>query len=90
MSPVSSGAVEAVHGLRTFLAQGTPWARVSHAVTAGVRWLSVHTGLPALLVAAILVVVGYRLLKRTARFAVEVVVIALLLLAATHLGWVRW
>jgi hypothetical protein len=43
-----------------------------------------------LLVAAILVVVGYRLLKRTFRLAVEVALIAGMLLAATELGWIRW
>ena len=55
-----------------------------------VGWLSLHTGLPALLVAAILVVVGYRILKKSARFAVEVALVAALLVAATHAGWIRW
>ncbi|MBS2013528.1 MAG: hypothetical protein JST00_11600 [Deltaproteobacteria bacterium] len=55
-----------------------------------VRWLSHHTGLPALVVAAILVVVGYRLLKKTARFALEVAVVAAALVAATSAGWLRW
>ncbi len=44
-------------------------------VKAAVRFLCLHTGLPALLVAAVLVVLGYRLLQRTARFVVEVVAI---------------
>jgi hypothetical protein len=56
----------------------------------GVRFLSLHTGLPALLVAAVLLVVGYRMLKRTARFVVEVAAIAGTLLVATELGWIRW
>lgn len=55
-----------------------------------VRFLALHTGLPALVVAAVLVVVGYRILKRTARFAVEVAAIAATLLLATELGWIRW
>lgn len=55
-----------------------------------VRYLAVHTGIPALFVAAVLVVVGYRLLKRTARFAIEVCAIALVLAAASELGWLRW
>lgn len=56
----------------------------------GIRWLSQHTGLPALVVAAILIVVGYRLLKKTARFAVEVALVAAFLVAATSAGWLRW
>jgi hypothetical protein len=55
-----------------------------------VRWLSIHSGLPALIVAAILVIVGYRLLKKTARFAMEVAVVGALLLGATELGWIQW
>jgi hypothetical protein len=55
-----------------------------------VRYLAGHTGIPALLVAALLVVVGYRLLKRTARFAIEVCAIGLVLAAASELGWLRW
>ena len=55
-----------------------------------VRFVAQHTGLPALVVAAILVVVGYRLLKRSARFALEVALIGALLLTATELGWIRW
>jgi hypothetical protein len=55
-----------------------------------VRFCAHHTGLPVLVVAALLVVVGYRILKRTARFAMEVAVIGALLLTATELGWIRW
>jgi len=57
---------------------------------AGLRYLSHYTGLPALLIAGVLVVVGYRILKRTARFALEVAVICGLLVAATELGWLSW
>ena len=55
-----------------------------------VRWLSLHTGLPALVVAAVLVVVGYRILKKSARLMVEIAVVAALLVAATSAGWIRW
>jgi hypothetical protein len=55
-----------------------------------VRYLARHTGLPALVVAAILLVVGYRVLKRSARFAVEVVVVTVALVAATQLGWLHY
>jgi hypothetical protein len=68
----------------------TSWSGALSALRSLVRYLAGHTGIPALLVAALLVVVGYRLLKRTARFAIEVCAIALVLAAASELGWLRW
>lgn len=59
-------------------------------VRGSIRFVAAHTGLPALVVAAVLVVVGYRLLRRSARFLVEVALVALLLVVATELGWIRW
>jgi len=53
-------------------------------------WASQHTGLPVILVAAIAVVVSWRIFKRTVRFAVEVVAVVALLLVATRLGWITW
>jgi hypothetical protein len=67
-----------------------PWKSLENAARFAIRWLSLHTGLPALLVAAVLVVVGYRILKKSARFAVEVALVAALLVAATNAGWIRW
>ncbi|HSO38096.1 MAG TPA: hypothetical protein VLT33_36460 [Labilithrix sp.] len=67
-----------------------PWKAIESAARFAVRWLSSHTGVPALLVAALLVVVGYRILKKSARFALEVALVAALLVAATHAGWLRW
>jgi hypothetical protein len=58
--------------------------------TTAVRWLSLHTGVPALVVAAVLIAVGYRVLKRTSRFAVEVAAVTLALALASELGWLRW
>ena len=58
--------------------------------TTAVRWLSLHTGVPALVVAAVLIAVGYRVLKRTSRFAVEVAAVTLALALAAELGWLRW
>lgn len=60
------------------------------AARGAVRYLSLHSGLPALLVAALLALLGYRLLKKTARLAIELVAIAALLLVASELGWLRW
>ncbi len=67
-----------------------PWSTIAASGRFAVRWLSLHTGLPALLVAALLVVVGYRILKKSARFAVEVALVAALLVAATSAGWIHW
>jgi len=67
-----------------------PWSTIAASARFAVRWLSHHTGLPALLVAALLVVLGYRILKKSARFAVEVALVAVLLVAATSAGWIHW
>ncbi|MDB4934462.1 MAG: hypothetical protein JWP87_1434 [Labilithrix sp.] len=67
-----------------------PWSSLVHGAKHAVRWLSLHTGLPALVVAAVLVVVGYRILKKSARFAVEVALVAALLVAATSAGWIHF
>lgn len=67
-----------------------PWSTISAFSRHAVHWLSLHTGLPALLVAAVLVVIGYRILKKSARFAVEVALVAALLVAATSAGWIQW
>lgn len=64
-----------------------PWSSLGRLA---VRWLALHTGLPALVVAAVLIVVGYRILEKSARFAVEVALVAALLLAASQAGWIRW
>jgi hypothetical protein len=63
---------------------------MENAVRLAVRWLSLHTGVPALVVGALLVVVGYRILKKSARFMLEVALVAAMLVAATHAGWLRW
>jgi hypothetical protein len=63
------------------------WVRNAAAV---VRYVAAHTGIPALLVAAGLLVVGYRILRRSVRFAIEVALVAFALFAATRLGWLSW
>lgn len=67
-----------------------PWRSVETTLRLAIRWLSLHTGLPALVVAAVLLVLGFRLVKRSARFTLEVVLVAALLVAATSAGWIRW
>ena len=78
------------HDPPVFGLSAIPWKALEAAGRFALRWLSLHTGLPALVVAAVLVVVGYRILKKSARFAVEVALVAALLLAATNAGWIRW
>lgn len=83
LPPFFEEIVASVVHLRA-VAVASAWGKLA------VRFFSEHTGLPALLVAAVLVVVGYRLLKKTARFAAEVAMVTIALVAATELGWIQW
>ncbi len=53
-------------------------------------WIARHTGIPAILVASLLIVLSWRMAKRMAHVAVEVAVVTVLLLALTKLGVVSW
>lgn len=53
-------------------------------------WVARHTGIPTLIVAAVAIVATVRVLKRALHLAIEVAVVAVLLLIATKLGWLRW
>lgn len=57
---------------------------------AAAGFIARHTGIPAVLVAAVLIVLSWRLMKRMAHVAVEVAVVAVLLVALTKLGVVSW
>jgi len=59
-------------------------------VRAALKWASHHTGLPAMLIAALAIVVSWRVLRRSLRVAVELVVAVGLLAVASRLGWIRW
>jgi hypothetical protein len=63
---------------------------VAGSVRTALRWGSHHTGLPIVLVAAITLVLSWRILKRTLRLTVEVVIAFALLVVATRLGWLTW
>jgi hypothetical protein len=86
----SSDLVRTILALASALPAMWSWSGALAWAKGAVGYLSRHTGVPALLVAAVLVAVGYRVLKRTARFAVEVAAVALVLAAASELGWIRW
>ena len=66
----------------------------SHAAGTTVRhavdWIAHHTGLPVLLVAAVLIVISWRVFKRSVGLVVEVAVALALLLIATRCGWISW
>lgn len=56
----------------------------------GLEWASAHTGVPAIVVAAILVVVLYRLAKRSLRFVAEVSLVLAVLLVLARMGFLRF
>ncbi|HTB79147.1 MAG TPA: hypothetical protein VK762_38150 [Polyangiaceae bacterium] len=65
-------------------------AAVAGGLRAALRWGAHHTGLPVIVVAAVALVLSWRLLRRTLRLSVEVVVAVALLVVATRLGWLTW
>jgi hypothetical protein len=79
---------------------GLPWGivawltRAYHlglaTVTQALRYVSQHTGVPVVLVAAVALVVSYRLVRRATRFVAEVAIALVLVLALTKLGWIHW
>ena len=73
------------------LERAMPWmAVVGASLRTGLRLAAHHTGLPVIVVAAVALVVSWRVFKRAMRFGVEVAVALALLVAATRLGWLTW
>jgi hypothetical protein len=77
------------------LAAATRWVprigpALAGSVRAALRWGAHHTGLPIVLVAAISLVLSWRILKRTLRLTVEVFIALALLVVATRMGWLTW
>jgi hypothetical protein len=64
--------------------------KIATTVRSGLRTIENHTGIPALVVAAIVLVLGYRVLRNSARIFFQVALLALMLAAATRAGWIRW
>lgn len=54
------------------------------------HWVSGHTGIPVVCVAAVAIVVSFRVARRVARLVLEVTLVLALLLVATKLGWIHW
>jgi hypothetical protein len=68
-----------------------PWMPLEgRSVRASLRWAAHHTGLPVILVAAVAVVVSWRVFRRATSFAIEVAVVLALLACATRVGWITW
>lgn len=67
------------------------WLHVSgDAVRSTLRGIAHHTGLPVAIVAAIVLVVSWHVLRKGYRLILEVAITLALLLVATHFGWIRW
>jgi hypothetical protein len=67
------------------------WASpLGQGVHHALAWGSRHTGLPVVVVAAIALVVSFRLARQAVNLAIQVAVVAALLVLATRVGWVRW
>ena len=60
------------------------WARQA------LHWVTAHTGAPAILVAALLIVLLYRLAKWSARFVVQVALVLTALVILTKLDVLRF
>jgi phosphate/sulfate permease len=56
----------------------------------GVRYSAEHTGVPAVVVASVALVVSWRVFKRTVRFAVELAIALTVVITLTELGWLRF
>jgi hypothetical protein len=52
--------------------------------------IAAHTGVPAVLVATLLLYGGYRAFRRSVRFLVQVALVAAALSLAAKFGWLRW
>ena len=66
---------------------------VASAVAAGkhaLRWAAGRTGLPVVVVAALALVLAWRVARRTWAIALELALAVAALLLATRLGWIRW
>jgi hypothetical protein len=49
-----------------------------------------HTGVPVVVIAAVALVLSWRIFKRSVRLAVEVAIALALVITVTKLGWISW
>jgi len=70
---------------------GVRWLEAPHGtVRTMLHWASERTGLPTVVVAAVVLVTAVRTFRRSFRFAVELTLAVVLLMAATRFGWIAW
>ena len=62
----------------------------SGGVRSTLRAIAHHTGLPIVLVAAVALVLSWRMLRRTLPMLIEVAFAVALLVVATRFGWLKW
>ena len=65
---------------------GIALAWLKHAL----HWASAHTGLPVVVVAALALVLTWRVARRTWHVAFELALALAVLLVATRFGWIHW
>lgn len=63
---------------------------LQHALHTPFALIARHTGVPAIVVAALALVLSFRLARRMVRLLVEVGLALAVLLALTSAGWIRW
>ena len=63
---------------------------VPHLVRHALHVVARHTGIPVLFVAALAVVLSWRIVRRTWRLALEIAVVSALLVALTELHVLGW
>jgi hypothetical protein len=76
------------HWLARGLHAGTD--RVGVVVADAIKSAARHTGIPAVLVAALALVLAFRVARRALHLVVEVALALALVLAATRAGWLRF
>jgi hypothetical protein len=73
-----------------WLALGRVYHGGAEGLATALRVVSHRTGIPVVVVAALALVISYRVARRAARLAVEMGVALGLVLVATKMGWIRW
>jgi hypothetical protein len=67
------------------------WLHGAGAITVrALRSVAGHTGIPVSFVAALALVLSFRIARRAAHLALEVALAVALVLAATRAGWLRF
>jgi hypothetical protein len=54
------------------------------------HWISAHSGVPVIVVAAVILVLSWKFLKWSWKFLVQIAIVAGLLFLATKLGWISF